>query len=174
MPRSLADGKVKFTILTTAPAIPSAPTAAELNAGIDASCNILSSDFQWSAAASDTNNEKALCVEGNANVPGASNYTGSMSPFRYFDTLTGAPEADEDDVFQAAKVKGTEFWGYARETSKKSTEDWAADDEIYLGGRVVTDSPQAQATRTGYTKYTVPLLFQEGWQFIEVGPVVGG
>ena len=42
MPRSLADGHIKFTILLTKPANPAQPTAAELAAGIDASCNILS------------------------------------------------------------------------------------------------------------------------------------
>ncbi len=66
------------------------------------------------------------------------------------------------------KEKGTELWAYARETSKKSTDPWAADDEIYLGGHVVTDSPQAPSTRTGYIKRTVPLLFQEGFQDIAV------
>lgn len=34
--RVLADEHIKFTILTAKPANPAAPTAAELNAGIDA------------------------------------------------------------------------------------------------------------------------------------------
>lgn len=162
MPRSLADGRIKFAILTTKPADPAAPTVTELTAGLDASCNILSSSFVWTAAASDTESEKALCVQGNASVPGASNFTGSISPFRYFDDQ-GASETENDDTYQAVKAKGTELWCYARNTSKLSTEAWAASDEIYLGGYVVTDLPQAPEDRTGYIKYTVPLLFQVGY-----------
>ena len=51
--RVLADEHIKFTILTAKPANPAAPTAAELNAGIDASCLVLADNFQWSAADSD-------------------------------------------------------------------------------------------------------------------------
>ena len=46
MPRSLADGHIRLAILNTQPAIPEHPTKAELDAGVDASCAILASDFQ--------------------------------------------------------------------------------------------------------------------------------
>ena len=73
MPRVLADGKTKFTILTTKPANPEAPTATELNAGIDLSASVLASDFNWSNADSDRVAEKALADSGNSNAIGASN-----------------------------------------------------------------------------------------------------
>lgn len=168
MPRSLADGHLKFTILTTKPADPAAPTAAELNAGIDASCAILASDFNWSPADSDKINEKALCTEGNANAIGASNYTTGITLFRYFDATTKNASATEDEAFAALKEKGTTVWGYARETAKKSTEDWDDDDEIYLGGEVTTDLPQKPQDQGGWTKRRVPMEMQNAYDNITV------
>ena len=120
MPRSLADGKTKFTILTAKPANPQSPTAQELNDGIDASCNVLSSDFNFGAAASDKVNEGALCEDTNAQVSGRSNFVCGFTAFRYLDESTGASVTGEgDDVFQAVKAKGTTLYVYARKTSRK-------------------------------------------------------
>lgn len=163
MPRSLADGHIKFTILTAAPAIPATPTAAELNAGIDAECNIMSSDFQWTATDSDKVAEKALCVVNNANALGPSNFAAGFTVFRYFNSGTGAPDATEDAVFAALDTKGTEVWGYARNSGKLSTVDWATGDIIYLGGRFLTDEPQLPSDRGGYIKFRVPCEMQEAW-----------
>lgn len=166
--RSLADGHIKFIILTTAPANPAAPTVAELAAGIDASCNIAAGDFLWSATDSDKVADKALCVLNNANSLGPSNYQGGVTPFRYFDDVTQNPDVTADAVFGALKVKGTELWGYARQTAKLSTDDIAADDEIFLGARFLTDEPQKPSDLGGFTKFRVPLEIQEAWPFITV------
>lgn len=166
--KSLADGHVKFTICTTKPANPEKPTVTELAAGIDASCRIMSSDFSWEAIDSEKIAEKELCVENNANAFGAGNYQGSITPFRYFDVTTKAPDAVADTVFAALKVKGTVVWCYARLTAKKSTEPWAADDEIYLGGEALSDNPQKPTDLGGYIKYKVPLEIQQAYPFIKV------
>lgn len=85
-----------------------APTITELEAGIDASCRINSADYNVTPAASETVEEKELCVEGNAVAFGPSNGTVEFTPFRYFDE-TGAPETGGvegeigDAVFQATK-----------------------------------------------------------------------
>src|SRR4051794_7190123 len=105
MPKSLADGHTRVAILSVKPAIPSAPTVAELEAGIDASCRINSADYNVTATASETVDEKELCVEGNAIAFGPSNATVEFTPFRYFES-DGTPEeqiAEEigDAVFQA-------------------------------------------------------------------------
>ena len=60
----LADGKTKFTVLTTKPANPAAPTAAELNAGIQLADHVLTSDFSFGAVDSDKVAEKALDAAG--------------------------------------------------------------------------------------------------------------
>lgn len=174
MPKSLADGKLKFSILTQKPANPDAPTAAELNAGIDASCAILNSDFAWSAADSDKIAEKALCAEGNANAIGASNYSTGITLWRYFDDTTKNAHATEDAAYAAAEEKGTTLWCYARQTAKKSTDLWAEDDEIYLGGEVITDSPQQPSDMGGYTKRRVPLEMQTAYENIKVAAPANG
>jgi hypothetical protein len=165
MPRSLADGRTKFTILTTKPTNVAAPTIIELNAGIDASCNILGSDFTFGAGDSDKVAEKALCTINNANSLGAGNYTAGITVFRYY-TGTGAADATADTVFAAVKVKGTTLYCYARRTGKLSTAAWAATDEIFLGAEVLTDEPQPPGDLGGYIKYRVPMEVQAAYPFI--------
>ena len=167
MPKSLADAKTKFTILTTAPADPSKPTVAELEAGIQAECNVLSSDFTFTAAASDTVDEKPLCVEGNAKALGASNHTVEFSVFRYYAAGKATPDETADKLFAAVKTRGTELWGYARKGDKPGKAAWEADEEIYMGSRFVTDTPQ-QADLTGYVKVKIVGLPQDNWDYITV------
>ena len=168
MPRSLADGHTKVIILTTKPANPAAPTAAELLAGTDASCNIMASDFAFGATDSDKVAEKALCVINNANALGASNYTAGMTVFRYWDAATKAADATADVVFDATREKGTTLWVYARETAKLATEAIAAGDEIYLGAEVLTDTPQTPSERGGFIKRRVPMEVQAAYDDIVV------
>lgn len=169
MPRAQSKGHLRWTLITTPPANPEAPTAEELNAGIYASCNILDSDFSWTATDSDKIADSAQCDTGNSNAIGASNYSVGFSVFRYFDEA-GAADDVEDAVFQAVKQKGTELYAYARETGKLSTEQWAAGDEIYLGGRFVVDSPQQPSDMGGWQKRRVPGEMQRAWENIEVAP----
>lgn len=176
MPKSLADGHTKVAILSAKPADPMHPTVAELTAGIDASCRINSADYNVTATASETVEEKELCIEGNAVAFGPSNATIEFTPFRYFAADGSAEETDADEigdaVFQATKFKGTRLWLYQRETSKKSTEDWAVGDEVD-GFEFITDNPQ-QVDRTGYVKKKVTGAYQDLWVNGEVGPVAGG
>jgi hypothetical protein len=166
MPRSLADGKTKFTLLTTKPADPENPTVTELNAGLHFEKNVLASDFLWGATDSDKVAEKALETENNANALGASNFQAGFTVFRYFDATTGAPDPTEDAKFAAVRAKGTELWGYSRKTGKKAGLPWGDDDEIYLGAYIVTDEPQPPSDLGGYIKYRVPAEVQEAWPWI--------
>lgn len=164
MPKSLADGRTRVALLTQKPADPYAPTLTELNAGIDASCRLVASDYNVGPAASETVDEKELCVEGNAVAFGPSNATIEFSPFRYFDETgkaeTGTAEGDIGDaVFQATKNKGTRLWIYQRETSKKSTDPWAAGDEVD-GYEFLTDNPQ-HLERSGYIKRRIVGAYQD-------------
>ncbi len=166
MPKSLADGHTKLAVLTTAPANPAAPTVAELNAGINAACNILASDFTFGATDSDKVAEKALCDINNTNAMGPSNFTAGFTVFRFFNASTGAPDTVPDALFTAVKVKGTTLYLYARKTGKLESAAWAATDEIYLGASVITDTPQAPSDLGGYIKYRVPMEVQSAYPFI--------
>ena len=164
--RVLADEHTKFTILTTAPA-DTYPTAAELNAGIDASCLVYADDFSWTAADSESIAERALCEATAAASPGISNYTLGFTAWRFFDETTGQPDPTADALFQAVKVKGTELWGYTRRTGQRYDEPWVDGDECQLGGRFITDTPQVVAG--GLTKYRIPGMPQAMDDFFEVG-----
>jgi hypothetical protein len=164
--RVLADGKTKFTVLTTKPVNPAAPTASELNAGIDLDQHVLTSDFTFGAVDSDKVAEKALGASGNANAIGASNYQIGFTIWRKFATAGGFDATDEAG-WTALKEKGTTAWAYARQMDKDASEDWAAADEIYLGAEFTTDTPQ-RTDGTGFVKYRIPGEVQTGWPFVAV------
>lgn len=177
MPLSLADGKTKFSVMTTAPADFEAPTVAWLNSGIpEAGCRILKSGFTLGHTDSDTVDESPLCRPGKGTAFSASNYEGELTIFRYFNLTTGQFEATTagtpgevgDAVFQAHKVKGTTLWGAIRETSKDATEPWAEGDEVEVYEYVVDSWKRGDGT--GYIKRIVKL----GVVFGEQNAVVAG
>ena len=163
--RTLAEGHIKLSILTTKPANPGAPTAAELTAGIDASCKVTKDGFRWTLADSDTVDDAALCVSGKAVAPGGDNYDLAIQIYRYW-LEAGGGDPDDDDLYAAMKTKGTTLWGYARITDKLGTEPWAANDEIHLGVEFWTDWPQH--VDGGWIKLKVPVLPTQGWPHIKV------
>lgn len=160
MARSLADGHEKLTILTVAPSNPAAPTAAELNAGIDISQQVLASDYTFGPAASETFSERAIGDTDNPQAFGVSNGQFQITLIREF------PAAD-DDAFQAVKAKGSTIWAYARKTEKLSTATWASADEIRYGAEVLLDVPM-DTSAGGYVKVRVMGLVQNGYPFIAV------
>ena len=170
--KSLADGHVKFALLTTKPVIPRFPTAVELDAGIQAELNVLASDFSWTADPSDTVNERPVGLENNSPVPTLSNYSAAFTAFRYYDDATGQVDVTGDIVFQTVMVKGTRLWGYVRKNGKPAAGAWAEDDELWLGLEFLTDTPAAPADGGGYIKARVVCLPQVGYPFTAVGPVV--
>lgn len=169
MARSLANGHLRFVILTTEPANPEAPTVTELEAGLTDQLQY-GKNLTWTANASDTVDDPSLADTSKSPVPTDANYDGSVTVFRDF-----GQDATDDTAFQAMKARGTHLWCYARLTDKLATEAFAASDEIYLGGHVITDTPQFQTGNggsgsgsDGYIKATVPLLIQEGYDNITV------
>lgn len=171
--RSLADGHLRWTVLTEPPANPAAPTAAELNAGIYMSRNVLASDFLWGFAESDRVQEKPLSETSNAQAIGAGNPQGRATFFRYFDPETGNGDPVDDQPFQIHKIKGTTLYAYARETAKLASEPWEDGDEIYLGAEYVTDEPAPPSSRSGFIKYTVPFELQYTYPHIVVADGLG-
>lgn len=163
--RTLAEGHIKLSILTTKPANPAAPTTADLNAGMDVSCKVTKEGFRWTLADSDTVDDAALCATGKSVAPGADNYDLALQIYRYWLEAGGA-DPDEDEVYTAMKVKGTTLWGYARITDKLGTAPWAAGDEIHLGAEFWTDWPQH--VDGGWIKLKVPVHATQGWPHIKV------
>lgn len=169
MPRSLADGKKKFSVLPSAPVNINAVTLAEANAGEDYSCSVLSSDFDLGFDASDRFQEKALCVTGNAEALGASNVTGGFTIFREFLTATGLPDsaAKAEELWALVKEKGGTLHILVRHSGKKSGEEYEAGDE-YVYVEWVNDVPQ-KSNMDGYIKHRVEgaaQRFSDGYQEI--------
>jgi len=164
--RVLADGKTKFTVLTTKPANWPSVTATEANAGIDLSLDVLSNDFTFGAVDSDKVAEKPLGRGGNANAIGASNFQLGFTLWRKFATAGGFDAASETG-WAAVKEKGVELYALARQTDKEATEDWAASDEVYLAAEFTPDNAQ-RTDGTGFIKYRVPCEVQAGYPFVSI------
>lgn len=168
MARVLADEHIKLTFLTEKPADVLAPTATELNGGIDASCLVFADDYSWTAADSERVGERAICEGSASESPGIGNYDLSVTAWRWYDPETGAVDAAADELFEALKVKGTQVWAYERRSGQSHTEDWVGGDEIHLGGAVTTDTPQVPEN-TGFIKYKIPLMSGQMVDFGTVG-----
>ena len=165
MPKALADGNIRVAILATRPADPNAPTVTELEAGIDASCRLLKSDYRISAAASDTIADAELCSSTNAQAFGAGNYEGVLTPFRYWDsTDPGKHDTEGDVVFQALKSKGAVVWVAERATGLTYDTAWAAGQEVNVY-ELLLDNPTKPSDQGGYHKVTQVPAVQNAWEF---------
>lgn len=157
MPRSLADAKKALFILATKPADPSKLTVAEATAATpavrNASCNILSGDYDLGATGSDRVQEKSLCATGNAETLGASNYGGGFTVFRHFDPTTKQADATADWLWELVKEKGATLHLIERHNAKASTEPLAVGDE-YSYFEYLTDDPKP-TTLEGYIKHRI-------------------
>src|SRR5690606_2612414 len=103
----------------------------------------------------------------NAVTYGASNYEGTVTPFRYLDA-TGAADALNDVAWDALKEKGTTLWLVEREGPEYTTA-WTTGDEVDVY-EVVTDEPQKPTDRTGFIKRIVPLGVQRHYNGVVAGP----
>lgn len=133
---------------------PSAPTVAELDAGVDLTC-LMTTAYEVRADTSDTVSEKAVCERFNSDTPTAGNYMGNLVLFRQWDDTAGEWDATEDPtkLFPTAGALGF----FVRREGLDWEDAWAADQEIETY-KFATDNPQtAGGTDQGYQKATVPL-----------------
>ena len=161
-PRTLADGNRKLTALLTPPKDIHKITVAELAAGLDVSCRVMSDGTRFRAQDSDRLTEPAICEPAGAESLGAGKYEASVVPFRFFNPAKpGQADAEGDKLFTALRVKGTPVVFVERFVNKKWSEAWAAVDE-YQAFSVISDNWQSQDNpKEGYIKATVPLLVQD-------------
>lgn len=163
--RVLADGKTKLTLLTTKPVNPAAPTAVELNAGIDLSCKVTADNYTFTATDSDKITEPALCETVNTSALGRDNFEVGFTLWREY-LVGGGVDAVNDTAFAALKNKGTNVWLYERKSDKAATAPWAATDEIAIWVWAITD--RLQDAQGGFLKWAVPFEVQSGGQFVTV------
>lgn len=147
MPKMLSDGNHKLTwVASGGIADVSAPTVAELNAGLDISCLVTANDYALGSTGDNEINDPALCSEANSTAPGRTNYQAGMNFFRF----TTEPE---DEAWATFTDKGIEGFLVER-VGTRYTIGFAAADEVAVYG-VITGTPQkmAPAADGGYEKF---------------------
>ena len=157
--KTLADARTKVTMLTTVPANLNAITVTALAAGVDVSCLLAKSGTRFSATASDTTTDPALCEESNSPVLGASNYEAAVAVYWLLDALDGAYASADNAAYEALKAKGSRVVFVLRE-GPAYTDAWAAAD-VYDAFEVISDNPQKPTETSGYVKRVIPLLVQD-------------
>lgn len=155
MPKTIADENIALVLLTTAPADPTAITAAEFDAGEPLQCRIM--DYRLSPVASDTVQQGEFCTSTNAQVPTRSNYEGTVTVFRYLDE-TGLADPINDVAWDAVKEKGTTLHLVEREGPVHDAVGTVG--QAYSYFEVITDHPQVPADRGGFIRREVPLYVQ--------------
>lgn len=145
MPKMLSDARRK---LAWVPIIedPSAPTVAELNAGIDISCLVTANNFQLGATGENAIDDPALCAEGNDQAPGRVTYAAAMDFFRW----TTAPEDVAWTTFQDSGEAGF----LVMRIGEDYRTDWTVADEVQvyeaLTGKPMILTPDASG---GFEKF---------------------
>ena len=160
--RTMADGNIGVYLLTTKPAA-SIPTATELNAGIDASCEVAKSGTHLRPTGSATVSDAPMCESGNSTDFGAANFEGQIAPFAYFDPATGKYSATDSKALEALDTKGTTIWVYFVEGVKPREGGKPEGGERVYGGQWTTDTPQPGPVTGEYLKRIVPLGYSGGW-----------
>lgn len=160
MPRSLAIGAVKVGFLAVAPTDPTAIKLTELTAGKDFSDNILKSGYNLGATGADKVSEPSLKSKSNATVPGASNYAGDVTFFRYLDA-TGKSLPAEDLPYVTFTGKGVRGW-FVERVGPDSGAAWAVGDIVNVY-EVIADDPQPPKDYTGYVKFVQPFHVQNAY-----------
>lgn len=144
---------------------PASPKATEINAGTNLSCAIVTG-FTLNATASDTDDSKTICDEGNVQTRTLGNYEANLSFFR--DPIGAAPTVFTTayDLFKVARVSG---WLISRQ-GKKATE-LAEVGDIVSVFKVMSDSSMDETDDKGTPiRLTVPFL-QQGVQHVNVDVV---
>lgn len=155
----LADKRIALWLLPTKPAVPDAPTIAEINAGTNVACKVFKTDTYLRATTSETVNDPLLCG-GNAQAFGNSNYEGQLAVARFLDSAGIAVE-EEDVLWEGVREKGSELW-FAWRVGPKWDAPAAAKHEVSVF-QTLTDNAQDPQTFDGYIKKIVPLAIQNAW-----------
>lgn len=168
MPRSLAIGAVKLTVITVKPAaLPVLSLATDLTSANakDVTDNILKSSYSLGSTGADKVNEPSLAAITNSSVPGMSNYAGDMEFFRYLDAM-GKSVPAEDVPFTLFTGKGVRVW-LAERKGPPSSSPLAVGDivDVY---EALTDDPKPPKDYSSYQKFGQMFHIQNAWTRIAI------
>lgn len=157
MPRLVDQGVTRLTWVPGVDGIAdvSAPTLAELAAGVDVTCQMVST-YEVRADGSATTEERAVCETANVVTPTVANFMGRMELFRQWDPDTNAWEGEDVLAYLAYKDVGY----FVRRLGFPHATAYAAGQKLEVY-RFMSDNPQIMGgAGAGYLKATVPLLQQ--------------
>ncbi|ALY10109.1 hypothetical protein SEA_THUNDERCLAP_33 [Arthrobacter phage Thunderclap] len=133
---------------------PMAPTVAEINAGTNISCAIVTG-YTLGATASDTDDSKSICDDANVQTPTFDNYEASLTFFRSDLTAVTAIYQTAFNLFKTPRVEG-----YLVSRQGKKSDQIAASNDLVSVYRVISDSPQDLDAEGSAVQFTVPFLPQ--------------
>ncbi|ALY08390.1 major tail protein [Arthrobacter phage Amigo] len=133
---------------------PMAPTVAEINAGTNISCAIVTG-YTLGATASDTDDSKSICDDANVQTPTFDNYEASLTFFRSDLTAVTAIYQTAFNLFKTPRVEG-----YLVSRQGKKSDQVAASNDLVSVYRVISDSPQDLDAEGSAVQFTVPFLPQ--------------
>lgn len=131
-------------------------TLADLDSAIEGSFEAAANGTRFSFTASDTFSDPAYGDESSANVPGRSNYEGSIATFIKVDDTTGAYDGTGSVLREAVIEKGTRVLIVSGITGNPREARAAGD--LYDALLFWTDSAQRPTDVSGWRKDNIPLL----------------
>lgn len=146
----LSDGNWKVTYVPTLADF-EAPTAAELNAGLDIQTIVAMNNFSLGATGENTIDDPALASRSNDQAPGKTTFEGSMEFFRYREELSDVAY----QTFSTAGIGG--FW--VVRTGQAHEDDWATGDDARVFG-AITGNPRPLSPSGGFEKFALGLYVQ--------------
>jgi hypothetical protein len=158
----LVDLKVQKCAWVTTMADETAPTVAEVTAGVDLSC-ILTPDYNVDFTDSDTVSERALCQSSGAQTITVAHYEGNLTMFRQF-TTGGAPDTTDPLTTFAPDTYPVGY--FVRRVGPDQSTAFAAGDKVEVW-KFQADNPKTKGgTNEGYLKCSVKLIEQG---FVKIG-----
>lgn len=134
---------------------PMAPTTAEINAGTNISCAIVTG-YTLNATASDTDDSKSICDDSNVQTPTFDNYEANLTFFRSDLVATTAVYQTAFNLFKTARVEG-----YLVSRQGKKSDQVAAVNDLVSVYRVISDSPtDVEGDGGSAIQFGVPFLPQ--------------
>lgn len=128
-----------------------APTATELNAGIEISCLVTAADFLLGVTSNETINEPAVCDDINTSVPLRATVEASMNFFRFKDTA--------DDLgwttFTGKNLSGflVQRIGQIEDIERQEDVPFATGDVVQIYEAITHDPRIMSPATAGYEKF---------------------
>lgn len=135
-----------------------APTAAEINAGVNLTCRVTVANYQFGVTSNSVISDPAACDKIDSDVPGRAKVEARFDMFRFKNTL--------DDLawttFNGANIFGhlVERVGQIEDGEDQETAPVKVGDEVAVGAALTHDQIPLAPSSEGYEKFGQPFSIQ--------------